>query len=153
MLHQTNYRHIEKYFTSHKQCLFGLLFAGNSKRNHTDRSILQVLLLFLKRKDSQTFKSLATFLAKTLLPSVYFIVTTCFDKCFLLYVITGRHSFLYVYSLQLPEVLFNHHALAVFEISILKVRILSFTSKIIPKFQNEPLSYRPNYYFLTTFIF
>ena len=50
-------------FTSHKQHLFGLLFSGSPKKTHTDQSMLQVLLLFLKRNNSQTFKSVAT--AKT----------------------------------------------------------------------------------------
>ena len=44
-------------FSSHKQYLFGLLYSRNAKKAHTDESILQNVLLCLKRNVSQTFKS------------------------------------------------------------------------------------------------
>ena len=40
-----------------------------------------------------THKPLKVAAAKTLFSSVYVIGTTCFDECFLFYVITGRHYF------------------------------------------------------------
>ena len=40
-----------------------------------------------------THKPLQVPAAKTLFSSVYVIGTTCFDECFLFYVITGRHYF------------------------------------------------------------
>ena len=44
-------------FSSHKQYLFGFHFTRNEKRAHTDQSILQNILLCLKRNFSQIFKS------------------------------------------------------------------------------------------------
>ena len=40
-----------------------------------------------------TRKPLKVTAAKAVFPSVYGIATACFDKCFLFYVITGRHCF------------------------------------------------------------
>ena len=40
-----------------------------------------------------THKPLKVAAAKTLFSSVYVIGTTCFNECFLFYVITGRHYF------------------------------------------------------------
>ena len=48
--YQTNYLNIENKCTSHKQYLFGLLFSGNPKKTHTDQSIVQVFLLFEKKR-------------------------------------------------------------------------------------------------------
>ena len=44
-------------FSSHKQYLFGPLFSINTKKNHADQSIVQTLLLCLRRNISQTYKS------------------------------------------------------------------------------------------------
>ena len=78
--------------SSHKHCLFGLLFSSNAKKIHTDRSILPIFLLCLKRNVSQTLK-IRSF--KKSFPSVYIMDTTCFDEYLLFRVITRRHSFLY----------------------------------------------------------
>ena len=40
-----------------------------------------------------TYKPLKVAAAKTFFFSVYVVGTTCFDECFLFYVITGRHYF------------------------------------------------------------
>ena len=42
--------------------------------------------------------------AKTLFSSVYFIGTTCFDECFLFYVITVRHYFLWKINVTLISI-------------------------------------------------
>ena len=44
-------------FSSHKQYLFGPLFSKNTKKNHTDQSIVQTFLPCLRRNISQTYKS------------------------------------------------------------------------------------------------
>ena len=72
-------------FTSNKQ-------SGNPNKSHTDQAYYKLFLLFLKRNNSQTFKSIAT--AKNLFSSVYVIGTACFDKLFLFHVTTGRQYFL-----------------------------------------------------------
>ena len=56
LTHQTKYLHVENNFFPHKQYLLGFIFSRNGKRAHTDQSILQNLLLGLKRTVSQTFK-------------------------------------------------------------------------------------------------
>ena len=97
--------HIQKNkFISLKLYSFCSLFSVNAKKTHSNRSILHVLLLCLKRNDSKTSK-VAT--AKKLFSSMYVAGTTFFNECFLFHVITGRHLF-YRY----PEVLFNLHAVA-----------------------------------------
>ena len=48
--------------------------------------------------------------AKTFFSSVYVIVATCFNKCFLFHEITGRHCF--YTTLLIPWGLFNRHVLA-----------------------------------------
>ena len=75
-------------FASNKQYLFHLLTSRNTKKTQTDQSIPRVFLLYLKRNDPQTFKS-----GSWKFSSVYVVGTTCFDECFLFYVITGRHYF------------------------------------------------------------
>ena len=71
-------KYIENKFTSHKQHLFCLLFSENPKKTHTDQSIPQVLLLCLKRNDSETLKSTAT--VKNLFSNVYVIDTMYFVR-------------------------------------------------------------------------
>ena len=106
-----------------------------------------------EKKSLPNLQELSNFFSKTLLSSVYFTVTTCFDKCFLLYVITGRHSFLYVYSLQLPWGSFQPPCSSCLWNKCIKSPYFIFYLQNNSKVPNEPLSYRPNYYFLTTFIF
>ena len=48
-----------------------------------------------------THKPLKVAAAKTLFSSVYVIGTTCFDECFLFYVITGRHYFSWKFIITL----------------------------------------------------
>ena len=88
-------------FTFHNQYFFfrhHILFSRNAKETHTDQSILQCFFLSLKRKDSQTFKRSRR---KKIFSSVYVIGTTCFDECFLLHVITGKHHFSQKYFVAL----------------------------------------------------
>ena len=72
---------------SHERYLFRFLTCRNAKKTQTDQS---VFLLCLQMNDSRTFKSGT---CKTLFSSVYITGTTCFDECFLFYVITGRYYF------------------------------------------------------------
>ena len=58
---------------------------------HTDETILQSFLFCLKRK---THKPSNVAVAKNFFPNVYTIGTTCFNECFSLHVMTGRHYFL-----------------------------------------------------------
>ena len=76
--------------TPNKQFLCGLLFYRNARKTHTDQSILQFFLLSLKINNSQT---LSVAVAQTFSP-VFMLLMTCFDECFLLYVITGTQYFL-----------------------------------------------------------
>ena len=111
-------------------------------------SIVQVFLLYPKRNDSETFKSIT---AKNFIHSVPVIVSknvliNCFDKCFLFYVITGRHCF--YKSLLIPWGLFNRHVLALLETSNLlshdKTAILS--SMLIPTWKVPKSSFRISYF-------
>ena len=58
----------------------GPLFSRNTKKTHTDQSILQTFLLCLKKKSHKPLKVAA---AKKSLPSVYITDTTCLGECFL----------------------------------------------------------------------
>ena len=84
-------------FTSHKQYLFGRLFSRNANKTYTDQSTLQVFFLCIKRNDSQTFKSSSR---KKLFVRVHVIDTTCYNECFLFYLITESHCF---YSPRISE--------------------------------------------------
>ena len=73
---------------------------------------------------------------KLLFSSVYVTATTCFDECFLFYLINGRHCFSWKFVVT---IFFKSHVAFLFETSVLKeVRILCVISTItIPKFQNK----------------
>ena len=92
-------------FTSHKQRLLRILVSRNANKNHTDQSIPQNVLLCLKRNNSRIFKSSSC--KQTFSPACNVIGATCFDECFLLSVITGRHCFLKI--LLLLWDFFHHH--------------------------------------------
>ena len=67
--------------------------------------------------------------AKPFFSSVYVTGATCFDECFLFYVITGRHYFSWKFIVT--EIFFKRHVAAFFEASVLKeVRILCVISTI-----------------------
>ena len=66
--------------------------------------------------------------AITLFSSVYVTVTTCFDECFLFYVITGRQYFSWKINITLR--FFKHHIAAFLEAHVLKVCILWVISTI-----------------------
>ena len=75
------------------------------------------------------YKPLKVAAAKSLFSSVYVIGTTCFDECFLFYVISGRHYFSWKFIVIL--ILLERHVPAFFEASVLKeVRILYVISTI-----------------------
>ena len=76
-----------------------------------------------------THKPLKRAAAKNPFTSGYVIGATCFDECFLFYVITGRHYFSWKFIITLR--LLKRHLIAFFEASILKeVRILCVISTI-----------------------
>ena len=63
----------------------------NRKLNLPLTGSIYFVLLCLKRNDPQPFKKAA---AKTFFSSVHITGKTCFNECFLFYVITGRYYFL-----------------------------------------------------------
>ena len=76
-----------------------------------------------------THKPLKVAAAKILFSSVYVIATTCFDECFLFYVITGIQYFSWKINVTLRFLKF--HVAAFFEASVFKeVRILYVISTI-----------------------
>ena len=70
-------------FTYDTQHLFGLLFSRNTKKTHTDQSILQ---FFYSVRMKTTFKPSKIAAAKLLFSSVYVIDTTCPDECFFFHI-------------------------------------------------------------------
>ena len=90
----------------------------------TDQSILPAFLLCLKRT---THKPLKVAAAKSISSSVYVTGTTCFDECFLFYVIAARNHFLF----KVNSYSETFEAGAFFEANVLKeVRILCVFSTI-----------------------
>ena len=77
------------------------------------------------------YKPLKVAAAKSLFSSVYVIGTTCFDECFLFYVISGRHYFSWKFIVIL--ILLKRHVAAFFAASVLKevstITIIRFQSK------------------------
>ena len=103
-----------------------------------------------------THKPLQVPAAKTFFSSVYVIRTTCFDECFLFYVITGRNYFSWKININLN--FFKHHVAAFFEASVLEeVNILGDFSTITIwcKYQSSKikLSFLNFLIFVTNFIF
>ena len=86
-----------------------------------------------------THKLLKVAAAKTLFSSVFVIGTTCFDECFLFYVIHVRHCFSWKINVTLRFC--KRHVAAFFGASVLKeVRIISAITTcmmLIPKVQNK----------------
>ena len=87
-------------FPSHKQFLRGLLFHRNVKRTRADQRMLHFFLFFfciffVETNDNNPNVTTAT----NLFSSVYVVGMTCFDECFLFYVITKRQYFLKSLSL------------------------------------------------------
>ena len=79
-------------FTSYKQYFFFLVFPSwEMERRPIQTKVYNKLFYPVSKEASQTFKSRA---AKKYFPSVFIIDATCFDECFLFYVITG-HSIFY----------------------------------------------------------
>ena len=108
------------------QYLCRLFTSRNAKMTRTGNYILRIFLLCEKRNDLQTFTKPA---AKPF-SSVYVVGTTCFDECFLFYVITGRHYFSLKINFSLRD-FFKGYVTAFFEGSVLKeVRILCVISTI-----------------------
>ena len=71
-------------FTWHKQYLFGLLFSIKVKEGSYRLKYTSIFLICPNLNDSQPFKSSSW---------KDFFIATCFDECFLFYVITGRRYF------------------------------------------------------------
>ena len=84
---QTIYIYKNK-FTPHKEYLFGLIFSKNQKKIYTDYGYYKHWYSVGKEAFHNPLK-LTTI--KNFFYNVYVTVTTCFDKCFLFHVITGRH--------------------------------------------------------------
>ena len=108
-------------FSSHKHCLFGLLFSRNAKKTHTDQSILLTFLLCLKRNVSQTLKSSSC--KKVFTKCVYhgynLLRWMFFVPC------DNWKTFFFIQTYRYPEVWCNRHVATLFETSIWKeVRIL-----------------------------
>ena len=77
----------------------------------------QYVLFYLKRSVFKIYKKS--------FPSVSIIDTTCFDECFLFYVIAGHSIFLKKQIYRYPEAWCNRHFAAYIEASVSKeVRIL-----------------------------
>ena len=75
-------------FISHKQYSFGLSSLEIQGKVIQTNFIASSFTLSEKKMTPKPSK-LAT--AKTFFSSVYAIVTSCLDKCFLFHVVTGRH--------------------------------------------------------------
>ena len=73
--------------------MFRLRFSRNAKKTHAGQNILEVSFTGSEKK--QLNKPLKLVVAKNFFPSAYVISRTCFDLCFLLHVLTGRHYFLW----------------------------------------------------------
>ena len=79
-------------FSSHKEYLFDLLFSRNAKKAHADHSILQTF--FSSHKPLKVVAAKKVFLKReSISQSISIVDLTCFDKCFLFRVITGRQFF------------------------------------------------------------
>ena len=106
--HQTKYLHM-------KNSIF-LVFSSREMQNRLMESPLKTKVYYkhfysVSKEASHTpFKA-----AKKSLPNVFIIDTTCFDECFLFYVITGNSIFIQIY--RYPEASCNRHVAAFFEIS------------------------------------
>ena len=112
----------EIQYASYKQYLFRLLSFRNAMK--TPLYLPHIFLLCLKRNNPQTEASAA----KILFFSVYIIGTTCFDECYLFYVITGKHYFSWA--------CFNPHVVAFFEAIVLK-KLRNNSTMLTPKIQNK----------------
>ena len=77
-------------FTS-KQYFFDLLLSVNVKET------LNILKCFYSAWKEKAHKPSKVVAAKNFLFSAYVIGTTCFDKCFLLCIITATHHYCYAY--------------------------------------------------------
>ena len=74
---------------SYKQYLCGCLFSINIKRTYIDHSIINCSYSHWKETIPKHSNVTVT---TNLFSNVYAISMTCFNECFLFYVITGRHQ-------------------------------------------------------------
>ena len=120
----THYFHVKtKMLADFQICisvpLIVLLFSIKVKQDSYRPKYTSSFLICPNQNESQTFKSSRFFF------SVYAIDTTCFDKCFLFHLITGRRYF--SKSLSLLWNICNLHIVVFFESGVLKeVRILRY---------------------------
>ena len=140
LIHQTKSLHLHRKLKLLRINSIYLVFSSlEMLRGLTQTKVYYVFLTSLRKET--THKPSIVAAATILLSSVYVIGITCFDECFLFYVITGRHYFLQnVY--RFSEGFSNDHAPVFFERSILKeVRILRYfhnsITLVIPKFKNK----------------
>ena len=75
----------------YEKYLIGLIFSGISKKIHTSQVYYKFFYSVWKETTNKPSKVVTS---ETFFSSVYVIVITCFDKCFLFHMITGRNCFL-----------------------------------------------------------
>ena len=126
-------------FSSHAQYSIGSHFSESLKSSHTDQVYYKFFYTVWKEMAHKPSKLLTT---KYFFSSVYFIVTTCFDKCFLFHVITRRHIVFHK-SLPIYWGLFNRHAFAIFETSPYFISDLHNKSTVvIPKMKSSKMKFQ-----------
>ena len=74
-----------------------LVFSSREKQRRLIQTKVYCKLFYSVRKET-SHKPLKVAAAKKSFPRVYFIDKTCFNECFLVHVITGRHYFLNKFS-------------------------------------------------------
>ena len=120
LAHKTKYLHMEIKFSSYKQYLFDLLLPRNTKKTHTDQSILQTVLLFLEGNVSQTFNSSS---CRNVFPKC---VYHWYNLLWWMFFIPCENwkTLFFIKIYRYPEVWYNRHVAAFFEGSVLEeVRI------------------------------
>ena len=93
-------------FSCHKQYLFDLLLPRNTKKTHTDQSILQTFLLCLNKNVWQTFKSSS---CKKVFPKCVYHWYNLLRWMFFVPCDNWKTFFIQIYCY--PEVWFNGHVL------------------------------------------
>ena len=134
MLHQTKtstYKKLNLLFTT--SIYFVFLPLAMQKRLKKTTVYHAHCYFYLKRKDTQTFQSGT---CKTLFSRACVIGTTCIDKCFLLYVIIGRHFFSWKFIVKYHVTAFLWSQC--FERSLYFIRHPNNSNMmLLPKFQNK----------------
>ena len=121
----STYRKLNLCFSS---SIYFIFLSLEMQKRLEQTKVYHVLSYFVWKE--MTHKPLKVVAAKPLFSSVFVIGTTCFDECFLCYVITGGHNFSWKIIVTLWFFL-KLHVAAFFEASVLKdVCILCVISTI-----------------------